>query len=70
MAELRTAFELDGRLHAISARDPDYSILLTPNGSSEAPFRGKEPVGHREYDFLDGAGATQNGGSLPEPAWC
>jgi hypothetical protein len=66
MVELRTAFERDGRLHAISARDPDYSILLTRNGSSEAPFRvtsfrGKEPVGHREYDMLDGGGPTQNG---------
>ena len=65
MRELREAFDRDGRLLARSARDPDYSILLTRNGSSDAPwrvtsFRGREPVGHREYDMLDGGGPTQN----------
>jgi hypothetical protein len=65
MALLREAFERDGRLFAVSARDPSYSLLLIRNGSSEAPwrvtsFRGKEPVGHREYNHLEGAGVTQN----------
>lgn len=65
MVELRQAFERDGRLHAVNKADHGYSILLTINGSSDAPFRvtsfrGKEPVGHREYDRLDGGPSTQN----------
>src|ERR1700722_3224600 len=65
MAMLRAAFERDDRLYAVSARDPSYSILLTKNGSSEAPFRvtsfsGKEPTGHREYDHRGGAAPPQN----------
>ena len=57
--------ERDDSLYAVSARDPSYSLLLTRNGSSEAPwrvtsFRGKEPVGRREYDVLEGRGPTQN----------
>ena len=65
MTDLRQAFERDDRLYAISARDPSYSILLTRNGSSDAPwrvtsFRGKEPSGHREYDHLEGGSPTQN----------
>lgn len=65
MTLLREAFERDDRLYAISSRDPSYSILLTRNASSEAPwrvtsFRGKEPIGHREYDRLDGGAPTQN----------
>jgi hypothetical protein len=66
MKLLREAFERDDRLYAISSRDQSYSILLTWNASSEAPwrvtsFRGKEPTGHREYDRLEGGGPTQNG---------
>lgn len=65
IVELRQAFERDDRLYAVSSRDPSYSMLLTRNGSSPAPwrvtsFRGKEPTGHREYDRLEGGGATQN----------
>src|ERR1700742_3211678 len=65
MAYLREILERDGRIHAVSTRDPSYAILLTPNGSSPAPWRvtsfsGKTPVGHREYDRLDGGGPTQN----------
>jgi hypothetical protein len=57
--------ERDGRIHAVSTNSPGHSILLTPNGSSSAPwrvtsFQGKEPVGHREYDRLGGGGPTQN----------
>jgi hypothetical protein len=52
MAVLRAAFGRDGCLHAISTRDPSYAILLSRNGSSEAPwrvtsFRSGEPVGIR-----------------------
>ncbi len=66
MTVLREAFERDGCLLAVSTRDPSYSILLTRNGSSEAAwrvtsFRDGEPVGHREYDILEGGGPTQNG---------
>jgi len=65
MRELGEAFQRDGRLYAISQRDPSYSILLSRNTTSDAPwrvtsFRGKEPTGHREYDYLEGAGPTQN----------
>jgi hypothetical protein len=65
MQLLREALDLDGRLLAVSARDPTYSILLTRNGSSEAvwrvtSFRGKEPVAHREYDRLEGGSPIQN----------
>ena len=57
--------ERDGRLHAVSPRDPSYSLLLTRNGSSDVPWRvtscrRKEPVGHREYDMLHSSGPTQN----------
>lgn len=59
MKLLRDVFERDGCLLAFSTRNPDYSILLTRNPSSDAPWRvtsfnGREPVGHREYDELDG----------------
>lgn len=62
---LRVAFERDGCLYAISQRDPSYAILLTRNGSSEAlwrvtSFRDGEPVGHREYDLLEGGSPIQN----------
>jgi hypothetical protein len=65
MKLLREIFDRDGFLHATSIRDPDYSILLSRNPSSEAPwrvtsFRSGVPVGHREYDALDGAGATRD----------
>jgi hypothetical protein len=59
MKLLRDALDLDGRLLAVSRRDPSYSILLTRNGSSDAvwrvtSFRDRVPVGHREYSMLDG----------------
>ena len=63
---LRDVFERDDRLYAVSTRDPSYSILLSRNTGSEAPwrvtsFRGKgEPTGHREYDRLDSGAPTQN----------
>ena len=65
MVELRAAYERDGCLHAVSLRDPSYSILLTRNTGSEAPlrvtsFRDREPEGHREYDRLDGGSPIQN----------
>jgi hypothetical protein len=65
MKRLRQAFERDARLYAISQCDPTYSILLTRNASSDAPwrvtsFRGKEPIGYREYDRLEGGGPTHN----------
>lgn len=65
MADLKTAFDQQGYLLATSARNPDQSILLTRNTGSEAPWRvtsfhGREPIGHREYDHLLGAGPTQN----------
>jgi hypothetical protein len=65
MAVLRAAFDRDGCLHAISTRDPSYAILLSRNGSSEAPwrvtsFRNGEPVGHRQYGHLEGESPVQN----------
>jgi hypothetical protein len=65
MKLLREAFERDDRLYAVSQRDLTYSILLTRNASSEAPwrvtsFRGKETIGHWEYDRLEGGGPTHN----------
>jgi hypothetical protein len=64
--ELREAFDRDGYLRGVSIRNPDYSILLTRNASSDAPYRvtsfdgRRVPVGHREYDALDGAGPTRD----------
>jgi hypothetical protein len=65
MSMLRDVLERDRRILAVSASDPTYSILLSRNGSSEAEwrvtsFRGKEPIGHREYDRLDGGSPVQN----------
>lgn len=65
IADVRHAFERDGRVHGISKRDPSYSLLLSRNSSSDAPwrvtsFRAGEPVGHREYDRVEGGGPTQN----------
>ena len=65
MADLRETFDRAGYLFASSARNPDYSILLTRNSSSDAPFRvtsfhGREPIGHREYDALVGAGPCRD----------
>ena len=65
MAVVRAAFERDGCLYAISQRDPSYAILLTMNGSSEAAWRVTSfvdgvPVGHREYDLLEGGSPIQN----------
>lgn len=65
MKALREVFDRDGVLHAVSARNPDYSILLTRNPSSDAAWRvtsfhGREPTGHREYDALDGAGPCRD----------
>jgi hypothetical protein len=65
MAVLRLAFARDGYLYGISRRDPTYSIFLSPNGSSAAPwrvtsFRDGVPVGHREYNMLEGGSPIQN----------
>jgi hypothetical protein len=62
---LRDALDLDGRLVAVSSRDPTYSIGLTRNSDTSSAwrvtsFRGKEPVGHCEYDRLDGGSPIQN----------
>jgi hypothetical protein len=59
MAVLREAFERDGYLFAVSAPTPGYSIWLTKNTSTDAPYRvasfdGREPAVHREYDLLEG----------------
>jgi hypothetical protein len=65
MAMLRDVLERDRRILAVSVSDPTHSILLTRNGSSAAPWRVTsfsrgQPLGHREYDVLDGRGPTQN----------
>jgi len=65
MRLLRETFDRQGYLLAVSARDPGYSIILTRNTSSDAPwrvtsFRDRDPVGHREYDKLEGGAPTQN----------
>ena len=56
--------ERDGRLHAVTARDPSYSLLLThpaaamPRGTSG--HSAAKSRSHREYDMLDSGGPTQN----------
>jgi hypothetical protein len=65
MAMLHLAVARDGYLYAISRRDETYAIFLSPNGSSSAPwrltsFRNGEPVGHREYNMLEGGSPIQN----------
>jgi hypothetical protein len=64
MRLLRETFERQGYLLAASSRDPNYSIILTRNPSSEAPwrvtsFRSGAPIGHREYDALDTGSPVQ-----------
>ena len=64
MRLLRETFDREGCLFATSSRDPDYSVLLTRNPSSEAAwrvtsFRGQAPIGHREYDQLDTGSPVQ-----------
>jgi hypothetical protein len=61
---LRETFERERHWYAISQRDSSYAILLTRNGSSDASwrvtsFRDGEPVGHREYDLLEGGPPIQ-----------
>jgi hypothetical protein len=65
MRRLRETFDRQGYLYALSTRTPSYSILLTKNASSDAPYRvtsfhDKAPTGHREYDALDDAGPTRD----------
>lgn len=65
MATLREVAERDGYLLGVHANDPSYRLFLSREVSSDAPwrvtsFRNGEPVGHREYDVLDGRGPTQN----------
>ena len=62
---LKAVMERDGCLQATSRRDPSYALQLTRNVSSVAAwrvtsYRDREPIGHREYDVLDGKGPTQN----------
>jgi hypothetical protein len=66
MRLLREAFDRQGYLFGISSRNPDYSILLSRNASSDAAWRvtsfhSGQPTGHREYDALDGAGSCRDG---------
>jgi hypothetical protein len=65
MTILREAFARDGYLYATSRRDATYAIFLSRNGSSSAPwrvtsFRNGEPIGHREYNMLEGGSHIQN----------
>jgi hypothetical protein len=65
MVLLAVNFERDGYLYAVSRNDPGFAILLTQNGSSEAPWRDtsfldRQPIGHREYDRLEGGSPIQN----------
>jgi hypothetical protein len=62
---LRETFDRQKYLFGVSTRDPSYSLLLSRNPSSDAPFRVTsfrkgQPEGHREYDALDGAGPTRD----------
>jgi hypothetical protein len=66
MRLLRETFDRQGYLLAVSSRDPEYSIILTRNPSSEAQwrvtsFRSGVATGHREYDALDVGSPTQRG---------
>lgn len=65
MKLLRATFDRQKYLFGVSARDPNYSLLLSRNPSSDAPFRVTSfregrPEGHREYYALDGAGPTRD----------
>jgi hypothetical protein len=58
MKELRDVLDIDGRIEAISVRDPSYRILLTRNSDPSSvwrvtSWRGRTPIGHREYDHLE-----------------
>ncbi|MGE4045609.1 MAG: hypothetical protein AB7F35_12205 [Acetobacteraceae bacterium] len=64
MAEVREAFNRQGYVYAVSQRAPGYAILLTCSTIAGEfnvhSFRDGQPVGHRDYDRLEGGGPTQN----------
>lgn len=65
MALLRQTHAEQGYLYAEHATDIGYAILLTPDASGECPwrvtsFRNGEPIGHRQYDVLEGRGPAFN----------
>jgi hypothetical protein len=64
MAMLKETLERQGYLLAVSQRDPGYSILLSRNLSGQGwrvtSFRSRDPIGHREYEALDGRAPAFN----------
>ena len=66
MKELRDVLDIDGRIEAVSVRDASYRIVLTRNSDPSSVWRvtslrDKIPIGHRQYDRLDGGSPIQNG---------
>jgi hypothetical protein len=65
MTLLAATFEQQGYLYASSRRNPSYAILLTRNSSPDSVWRvtsfsDRDPIGHREYDMLQGGSPIQN----------
>jgi hypothetical protein len=65
IAMLKNHFDTHGRIIADCSNDPGYRIVLTRGFTAECAyqvtsFRDGVPVGHREYDQLQGGGPTQN----------
>lgn len=75
MAVLSSLVAAQGALHAKHATDVGYAILLTRDmsrgiGWRVTSFRDGQPLGHREYDALDGAGPTRDAlAEFASPAW-
>lgn len=62
METLRDTFNAQGYLFARSQRDPGYTILLrrVADEFNVYSFRDGQPVGHRDYDRLEGGSPVQN----------
>jgi len=64
IALLKETLQRQGYLMAVSQRDSGYSILLSRNLSGPGwritSFRDREPIGHREYEVLDGRAPAFN----------
>jgi hypothetical protein len=65
MAHLRETHARQGYLYAEHQKDSGYAILLTPEPSGDATwrvtsFQAGQPIGHRQYDVLEGRGPAFN----------
>jgi hypothetical protein len=65
MTALQTVVAAQGALRAKHKSDEGYAILLCRDmsrgtGWRVTSFRDGQPLGHREYDVLDGGGPTRD----------